>query len=330
MENITKLKCVVCGEVFEVTEYSNDVKCPKCGRTFPYDRASKYYKTFEKINSQEKKVALGEMYLKVDSLITESDFYLENEDFENAEKKLLEALEITTVDYRVYMGLVKAKTKNFTDLKDKTHFEYLQKAIDNSTEEVKQSIKNQYSNYYQKRNLSQEQLKEITIEQNIQKKKHVEDHLKTGIPKHYGMRKTNKVFNILIPIFSVLFVTFVVLLLLFSDEIIQSIFSLCAFAFAISLGIIITTLIQNKRKMAQYDFVLDFYDFLENTSYDEKTNSAILKKLDEYAISYVNNDASINIERNFNELSTLLISFEEIDLQKFISKYPKLIIKTEE
>ena len=114
--SLIDVKCPLCGEVFKAELQNENTLCNKCGQTFPTQKGSKYFKSINKIQAEKTKIAMGETYAKVDTLLDKGKFYLNNEDFELAYSTYMQALDLTTVDYRVYLGLVYATTKNFNDL----------------------------------------------------------------------------------------------------------------------------------------------------------------------------------------------------------------------
>ena len=117
---IIKIKCPFCGFNSEHESSIETCVCKKCNQTFNTQKGSKFYKSFEKKVNDNTVVAKGEDYLKVDALIDKGEFYLKNEDFENAYKTFLEALGLTNSNYKIYMGLVSALTLNFKKAPRKT------------------------------------------------------------------------------------------------------------------------------------------------------------------------------------------------------------------
>ena len=142
--SLIDVKCPFCGEAFKA-ELENEITlCNKCGEEFPTSKGSKYYKSINKIQVEKTKIAMGEIYAKVDVLLDKGEFYLNHEEFESAYDIYMQALDLTTVDYRVYLGLVYATTKNFTDLEDEEHKDYINKAIACADSEAKREIVKEY------------------------------------------------------------------------------------------------------------------------------------------------------------------------------------------
>ena len=109
------VKCPFCA--YE-SEQDNQIEMVVC-ETFETQKGSKYYKSLKKIEEDDVIVAKGEDYLKVDLLLDKGDFYLKNEDFENAYSVYKEALTLTNVNYKISLGLVCALTENFQKLMTK-------------------------------------------------------------------------------------------------------------------------------------------------------------------------------------------------------------------
>lgn len=325
MNNEIKLKCIVCGADF-TSEKQEEVRCPKCGRTFDFSRASKYAKSFDKILNNEKRVANGEKFLKVDMLLNEANFYIDEEDFENAKKKLDEALELTNTDVRVFMGYVKVFTKNFTDLEDNLHIQYFKDALEIADYNQKKELKKIYMPYYKKRNMTPEEVKEKTEEEVQINKKKVERILKDGIPKHFGLEKTNKAIKIITPIGLVLFVACVVLLFIIKNEIAVNIFSICGVFFSIVTALLAISYFNNIKKLAVFNFVLDFYDNYEKFEFSTQEEIEVNKYLEKFGISYLNGETYMSVEKKLSDLLIVINKFENEKFKEFCKGY-KIIDK---
>ena len=143
-------RCPLCGKDFNASTTDVEITCPHCGQTIRALQAIKYYESVTE-SVETAKEAHGEDYHKVRLLIDECYGLLKSGLYDEAEEKADEALGLTETDYRVYMAMVAVKTKNFTDLKDATHTEYLNKAISVADKEERADIKAQYKNYYETR-----------------------------------------------------------------------------------------------------------------------------------------------------------------------------------
>jgi hypothetical protein len=194
------VKCPHCGHLFTTENISESV-CEKCNNSFPTDKGAKFYNSVIQVERKKIVEAKGETYLKVDRLLDEINYYLDNEDFSKAQELTLEALSLTEVDFRVYMAMVYAKTENFQKLDDTSHTPYLKKAINIATDEQKATLKSEYQEYYQKQKMSSEEFEEYKSQEQEHLKSSLESILKDGIPRHYAREKSVKVYKILTIIF---------------------------------------------------------------------------------------------------------------------------------
>ena len=329
----TNLKCIYCGN-----EQTGDISitesvCNSCNKTFSTSRGAKYYTSMHKLEGEEKKVAYGEMYQKADTLITEGEFYLKNEDFENAEEKFKNALEITTVDKRIYLGLVKTYTKNFTDFKDTKHYEYLNKVISLSTKEEKEEIRTLYKAYYQMCNYTPEEMAMYNEEELKARKTRTEELLKDGIPRHYKTTANIKTYKLLFPIsFAIALITFIVGLFI-KDQTISFVLDVCSIVFTVIALIFIVCLSGALSKTAVYDFALDFYDEFDNLELPVKEGVDCFEALETVTVDYLNGATPITLENDLSELIFILANSENTLAFNFIKKYKistKLIKELEE
>lgn len=332
MSNID-VKCIYCGKVFKADTDNEKTTCLECGKTFSTARAIKYLKSLDKIVSEEKKVAYGEMYNLADKLITEGEFYLKNNDFSQAKTSFLKALEITTVDRRIYIGLVKTLTENFTDLQDDSHFEYLNKAISLSTKQQKDELRKMYSAYYQKRNLSDEEMQVIDLEECESRKHRVESLLKDGIPKHYATLKSAKTTKILLPIITALFIVFGILSFLNLHYVVEFISTIAALISLVTIFVFIIQLSGAYSKTSIYDCALDLYDEEQNLKLPIKERIELYTLLEEFAVDYLNGVTTVTLENHLTEIAVLLANSKSSSANEFITRYKilrKLIKETEE
>ncbi len=330
---ITTIKCIYCGEQFEGDTVNAESTCPKCNKSFSTVRASKYYKSMENVVKEEKKIAYGEMYATADNLITEGEFYLKNGEFDEAKTRFLKALEITTIERRIYLGLVKVYTKNFTDYEDNLHFEYLNKAITYSTKQQKDEIRQIYKAYHSKRNLTSEEMALYNEEELIERKTNVENLLKDGIPRHYKAIKQFKVIKILLPIFAVIAVITAVLSFVINDQTAEMILTLIATALIITLFVFIINLSGTSAKIKLYDCALDLFDEHLKFNFDVLTQIKLFTLLEKFTVDYLNGSTPITLENSLGEISMLLNKSDSQTAINFTQKYKimkKLIKEIEE
>ncbi len=300
MENVN-LKCPLCGNEFTTKKEEKTVTCPSCNKQFLAVQGIKYLKSFERLESQEKKVALGEMYNKVDVLISKIEFYLDNEEYENAQKEIDEALKITTTDFRIYLNAVVLKTKNFTDLKDVSHLPFLKKALDFATTAQKEEIKQLYEPYYKKCHVDEEEIEEYSRQEAESIKERVEKFLKDGIPKHFTREKRYKFSKIALPVASVIMVALFITSFFINNLVLDLV---CALAFFVTFAFLML-LLSNSTITHQFNAVLDFYDNYPKFNLKEQAQVKVLKRLEFVAVSYINNEGptafSLTIEKLVEE-----------------------------
>ena len=314
--SIIKVKCPYCGEVFSSELTIETSTCCKCEKTFPTEKGSKYYKSIHKIETENNIIAKGEDYAKVDSLLEKGDFYLKNGEFKKAEEVYFNALNLTNVDYRIYLGLVCAKTCNFTDLDDETHLEYLQKAIEFANNDQKKHVKKLYLPYYTQKRIPKEDREEYTKQEELSKFAKLETLLKDGIPIHFKLEKTIKISIILFPIFLALSMVF--LALAFTIE--HYAFSIGAILFICLSLFFMLNFLSSKSKCKLYDLALDLFDNYKNFEIPPKESLIILKKYTEFALNYLNNSIDSTLKNSMQEIAFLLVDLNNPKINEFIKE----------
>ncbi len=313
--SLIKVKCPFCGEVFS-TELTNPTTiCNKCNKDFSTQKGSKYYKSIHKIETEQNIIAKGEEYVKVDNLLVQGDFYLKNGDFAMAEEVYNKALTLSNVDYRIYLGLVYAKTCNFTDLEDQTHFEYLQKAIEYANNEQKQHVKKLYSPYHTQRKIPKEEREEYLKQEENSKFKKLESYLKDGIPKHFKLEKTIKTCIILAPIFLALSVLFLVLDLTIN----HFAFSIIAILFFCACVFFMLCYLSGKNKCKLYNLALDLFDNYKLFEIQPKDSLVILKRYNEFTLAYLNDSIDTTLKNSMQDVAILLANLNNSKINEFIS-----------
>ncbi len=315
--SLIDVKCPFCGEVFKAELQIENTICNKCNKTFPTSRGSKYYKSISKIQAEKNKIAMGETYAKVDALIDKGEFYLRDEDFENAYSVYMQALELTTVDYRVYLGLVYATTKNFNDLEDQSHVVYLKKAIENATQQEQSRIRKIYSTYYKKRKIPKEERDDYLNQENQSKLHRIEELLKDGIPTHFKREKTIKIALLLVPFFALATIAFIILSLALK----HSALSFVSMAFLTMTLLSFYYYYTTKTKIKIYNFALDLFDVFESFEIDIESSNKILKAYEIFTISYLNNETESSLKRHVSNLCYLLTQTKSQKVIDFINKY---------
>ncbi len=315
--SLIDVKCPFCGENFKAELNSENSVCSKCNKSFPTHQGSKYFKSINKIQAEKTKIAMGETYAKVDALLDKGEFYLNNEDFESAYSCYMQALDLTTVDYRVYLGLVYATTKNFNDLDDQSHVVYLKKAIETANQQEQARIRKIYSTYYKKRKIPKEEREDYLKQENQSKLKRIEELLKDGIPTHFKREKNVKTAFIFIPILSVISITFIILSLSFK----YSAFSFVSMAFLALALFSFYYYFTTKTKIRIFNFALDLFDNFNLFNINADSLNKILKLYEIFSISYINNETETSLKVNLSNLVNAIIKSNDNTAINFISKY---------
>lgn len=313
--NKINVKCPHCGHLFTTENTANSI-CEKCGKTFLTDRGAKFYNSAIQVERKKAVEAKGEAYLKVDRLLDEINYYLDNEDYAKAEELTLEALKYTEVDFRVYMAMVYAKTENFQKLDDKSHLPYLKKAITIASDEQKESLKAEYQDYYQKQNMSTEEFEDYKTQETEHLKQSLESVLKDGIPRHYAREKAVKVFKVLTILSAVISVALLVFSLILENSILFYATSIVAVGFLVCL----LSFISNRDKVNSYNVALDLYDSYSKFNLSLDANVKILKQFINYAVSYINNSSELSLSPLLSSVLELLYNEDKETTEKFILK----------
>ena len=316
-----KMKCPECLHEFEGETQNLITVCPSCGKEINTNQAVKYYQSLKKIENNNQKIAEGEKYLKLNGLLDECQWLIDNGEFDSALATTDIALELSTTDGRVYLMRVYAKTKNFTDFEETSHFSDLKKAIELSTTIEKENIRKIYSPYHKKRNLPKEELNEYENQEADSKLKKVEALLKDGIPKHFSREKSLK---ILIPLTIAIGACFIVLLILslIFNNVYLSISMATAFMVAFMLFAISHS---TAKRVSFYNAVLDVYDNLNGFEFTPKNKLNLSKILEKFAVGVLNGESLSHVEAVLYETVEILAesdkAFDFIKNNKTLSKF---------
>lgn len=319
LENLT---CYKCNNRFTVDGAQKECVCHACGETISVSRAIKYDKSISAVKSEENKVLAGEYYQRVDELLAEGDYYLNQGDFAAAEARFSEGLKITSTDSRLLFGMVKVKTRNFTDLKDTSHFSYFKKAIDFASFEEKKTMRTEYSYYYGQRGLSDAELNAFKKSDALNKKSKAETLLKDGIPRHFKMKKSLKPKLVLSIVFGTIGVVLMPLAFVFS-EYPAATYTLSATSFTMFFAAValILSYLNAKTKANVFDAVLDLFDALDGFNLDPAAETAVYKSMIELAVTYLNKGSSTAIENDFKKVAQELTDSGCKKACEFTEKY---------
>ena len=311
------ISCIFCGETYIEDLSNKETVCPKCKQSFETAKGSKYYKGLQKAQKQDNKKIITETFNQIDLLLDKAQYYLDNEKYEQCENTLNKLLELNDKDRRIYLLFLYSKTKNLTDLKDKTHYPYLEKLIELSNPEEKKQIKKIYSVYYKKSKLTEEELELYNEGLSSKKKSNLEKSLKDGIPTHYENARKIKVYNVLSIFNAVVFVTLIILYFALSIDVLLYVSSGVS---ALLLGCILMA-INLKPKISLYDAVLDFYDNFDSFNLKPNQKLTVIKKLSTICEIFLNNGSNYSLKTNTYLLVSELISFDNEKVNEFILKY---------
>lgn len=311
------ISCIFCGETYLEDLENKETVCPKCKKTFETSKGSKYYKGLQKATKQDNKKIINEIYNQIDLLLDKAQYYLDNEKYDMCEETLNKLLQLNDSDRRIYLLFVYLKTKNFTDLKDKSHYPYLERLIELSNSEEKKEVKKLYSVYYKKSNLTEDELQIYNENLSVRKKANLEKALKDGIPTHYENSRKVKVFTVLSVLTLAIFIT---LLILHFTLKIEFLFYVASLFSGLFLGCILT-IFNLKPKIKLYDAVLDFYDNFDTFDFSANEKLTVIKHLSTIAETFLNNGSNYSLNTNIYLLVADLISFNNDKVFDFILKY---------
>lgn len=318
--SLINVKCPECGYIFEAESTNPQTVCVKCNSNFPTDRGSKFYKSFKKVEVDKLLVSKGETYLKVDGLLDKIEFYLDNEDFDNAKKLALEALELTPTNYRVYISLVYAYTENFKKLDDEEHVPYLKKAITLASDEQKKLIKSAYADYYNRRKMTKEEIDDYNTQEEAHLLKSIEKVLKDGLGKHFIKEKNIKPLFISLIIIGCFSVLLTIPTIIFSNTILY----ICLFASLISFVVVFFKYYSDYSIVKIYNTALDLYDAYPSLDIEKEKSVKILNKFLEFAVNYLNGATDISLKRTLEDIISLMVDNITTSTEKFFSSHKEL------
>ena len=315
------MKCPECLHEFEGATNNLTTVCPNCAKEINTNQAIKYYQSLKKIETENQKIAEGEKYAKLNSLLDECKWLIDNGEFETALITTDIALELSTTDSRVYLMRVYAKTKNFTDYEESSHFSDLKKAIELSTQQEKEDIKKTYAPYHRKRSIPKEEFEEYENQEANSKLLKVEALLKDGIPKHFSREKSLKPLLVLNITFAVVFVALFVLSLALNNVIL----SLCSAVAFILTFMFFSTYLSKTKRVNLYNAVLDLYDNLKSFNLPSKNKLNLSIALEKFAVAFLNNESNSHVELLLFEILEYLVESEDalafIKSNKTFKKY---------
>lgn len=315
MEKEINARCPNCGTEFAAEETGNKIVCPCCGEECSAVQAKKYYSTIHATN-EEFKEAHGEEYHREMMILDEVYGYIRLGDFENAEKKVYEALELTDSDYKVFMAMVAVKTKNYTDLKDETHKEYVNKAIALADADGKKEIKQIYRPYYLKRRLTDGELAEYRKEEKEAKKSKLEKNLKDLIPAFDAKEKRQKLFLILFPTLIAVGVALSLILFFVADETL----ALIGFPFIVAGYVLFRNWFLTRDTVKAFNSLLDLFDVLDGQSTDGENDKLVdvYNCMQKLCGRFAEGDSPVSMSADTSALIDALIVLDNRNVNNFL------------
>lgn len=306
-------RCPLCGEDFTVGTASGQVVCPNCGQTISALQATKYYESVTE-SGETAKEAHGEDYHKVRLLLDECYGFIAKERYEEAEEKVSEAMTLTETDYRVYMAMVAVKTKNYTDVKDESHTEYLNKAISVADKDERADIKATYKNFYEKRKFTDEEMEKYVEETRKDVKAKVEKSLKESIPSYMATEKSLKFLLAAFPLLFAGGITLVVFAIMKEG----AWMSIVGAALAIAGYIALRVWISNRESVKAFNAVLDLYDVLDGVDMADETAVPLYKALSAVAEKFSDHAPVVSMSDVFGEMINRIIDVDSEKLNSFM------------
>ncbi|MBR2385473.1 MAG: hypothetical protein IKA99_07710 [Clostridia bacterium] len=323
-----KARCPYCGTDLGVEKGETKITCPTCNKEMPVSMATKYYESLTS-NPAETKEAHGENYRKLEYILDEIKGLIDIEEWEKAEDKFFEALDLSDTDYKVFMAMVAIKTKNYTDLEDEEHKEYINKAIACADEEAKKEIVREYKAYYYKRGLSEEELQNYTEEENLVKKAKLEKNLKSMIPNYMAKEKHNKILLALFPILIILGIGIVIPAIFIEDlswlSIIGAIITLVGY-------LLFRAWFTNRDKIKVFNCLLDLYDFVDVKDYNVQTKGVLYAYMQKLANKFLDNSPVVSMLDDTGRLIDYVITMQDSEMNQFMlsSKYFSQFVDADE
>lgn len=300
-------KCPHCGAELFVGLKKGTALCLACRKQFDAEKGVKLYNSVHAEDNviAEKKVARGSDYLEVERILERVEFYLDKARFDEAEKELRDALELTNCDYRVYFGFVRAETKNLTDYRNVTHKPYLEKAIECADADEKATITRLYKDFYRLSQCSDEEIEVYRAEENAAIKKKTEGRFKTIIPTYMNIeRKLGGkpwIFGSLYALTAIATVLGLVLGLSEYFFALAAVLVIVAFAFTKSYS-------DERRSVALFNAVLDVYDAMDGFSLCTRKYREMLDALKEAYSAFKDKNGFTEQEESVRKLCEVGVS----------------------
>lgn len=140
-------KCPHCGADIRVNEGSKSGVCEFCGATFVTQDAVTNYTVNNNYNTVQYITKTAASAAEAGEYIRRGDVLLSLGEFGRAEEAYLRAVELEPADWRGWFGMVKTRTKNFTDYEDTSHAALYDKARKVAPKEASEAMSRLYEPY---------------------------------------------------------------------------------------------------------------------------------------------------------------------------------------
>lgn len=311
-------KCPNCGAELYVGLEKGTALCTFCKKQFDAEKAVKLYKTLNaQTEEDEKKVAKGSDYIEVEHILERAEFYFSKKQFEKAKKELESALELTTTDYRVYFGLVRVETKNLTDYRNKTHEQYLDKAIECADMDGKSVITRLYKDFYQLSKCTDAEIEQYKTEENAAIKSKLESKLKDLIPSYMKKESSLKKYPF---IFAAAYAVAVIVFIL--GFVLQYELMFLGAVVLLAIGYINTrAYFDGKNSVALFNALLDVYDKLADFSLSVGCMRNILDCMKNCRAVFAEKNSLREQEQNMSLLVDALEKSNNAQVDSFVKEH---------
>ena len=164
MSLVTK-KCSNCGANIDIDINSKTGICQHCGTKFITQDLINNFNISNNFQNITKNI-YGNGINDVDDYVKKGDVFISLGEWDKAQKAYEKAIEDNPSDWRTWFGVVKCKTENFNNFKDKSHLEYLEKARKVADEKGKDELEKLYlpfQNEIQKIDFKKKELFELEL-----------------------------------------------------------------------------------------------------------------------------------------------------------------------
>ncbi len=307
-------RCPLCGEYLALDDQAEIAFCPKCGESVSALKAKKYFKSLNDVG-QIFKTAHGEDLAKIGILLDEAYGYVAAEEYDRAREKVDEAFSLTDSDYRVYMALVAVLTKNYTDLNDQSHLEFINKAIALADAEGKAEIKRTYRPYYEKKRMTDDQIAEFEKAASSETKSKLEKSLKRNIP-FYDLKERRQPLKLALSI-GLSAIGLVGFLAFYFLEIYS--LSIVGVACVLAGFLFFKAWFTDRDTLKAFNALLDLYDAFEQFDCDEKANE-VFKAMKKLCDRFEDRETTASMTTDLTTLLDKLILLNDKEINEFLLK----------